>query len=160
VVLAPLGALQAISATPGQMFLATGNAALRLAWAVIYTLVIVSSYLAGLPWGILGVAGAYAIVMVPITLVGFWLALRLVDLRLAALGRALASTAAATTAMAAAVGLLQFGLRASGAGDVAVLAVCVPAGMAIYAALIKVLHPEALDDLIRVLPNPVRRVFS
>jgi len=160
IVLAPLGALQAISATSGQMFLATGNAMLRLAWAVTYTIVIVASYVAGLPWGILGVAGAYAIVMVPITWIGFWLALRLVDLRMMALGRTLASTTVATLAMAAVVGLVQFGLRTAGAGDVVVLAVCVSAGVATYAVLIKLFHPEALDDLLRLLPAPVRRAIE
>jgi PST family polysaccharide transporter len=155
-VLAPLGALQAISATPGQVFLATGNAALRFWWSVAYTIIIVTSYFAGLPWGIVGVASAYAIVMVPITLVGFWLALRLIGLRLIALWQTLATTVAATAAMATVVSILQLGLRSAGAGDVAVLASCVFLGVTTYAALIWVFRPEALDDLIRLRPVGLR----
>jgi PST family polysaccharide transporter len=149
-VLAPLGALQSLGATPGQIFLATGNAALRLWWAVIYTIVIVLSFAAGLPWGVLGVASAYAIVMVPITLIGFWLALRLVDLRLFALWRTLASTISANAAMALVVGGAELWLRSTGAGDVVVLLVCVPLGAVVYAAAIWWLRPEALEDVLRL----------
>ena len=156
-VLAPLGALQAISATPGQIFLATGNASLRLWWSVAYTVIIIASYFAGLPWGILGVASAYAIVMVPITVVGFWLALRLVELGLLALWRTLASTLAAALAMAAVVGAVQLGIRSVGASDLNILLTCVPLGAATYAGLVWAIHPEALDDLFRLLPAGLRR---
>jgi O-antigen/teichoic acid export membrane protein len=155
-ILAPLGAMQSLGATPGQIFLATGNAALRLRWAVIYTTVIVASFAAGLPWGILGVASAYAVAMVPITLIGFWLALRLVDLRLGALGRTLAKTIAASAAMAVCVAGLALWLRSTGVGDVALLLACVPFGVAVYGGLVWALRPDALEDIVRVLPARLR----
>jgi PST family polysaccharide transporter len=155
-ILAPLGALQSLGATPGQVFLATGNAALRLGWAVIYTAIIVAAFVAGLPWGILGVAGAYAIVMVPISLVGFWLALRLVDMTLMALWHTLARTLAASVAMVAVVGGVELWLHAAGAGDLAILLVCVPLGVLVYGAVTWALRPEALDDVLRLLPAGLR----
>ncbi len=56
---------------------------------MIYTTIFVGAFFAGIPWGILGVASAYAIVTIPINLAGFWLALRLVNLELVDLWRTL-----------------------------------------------------------------------
>ncbi len=155
-ILAPLGALQSIVSTPGQVFLATGNAALRLWWAVTYTTIIVTSYVVGARWGIVGVATAYATVMVPISYAAFWLALRLVDLPMRALWTTLSKTVSASAVMAVAVAALELTMRAAGAGDLALLLSCVPLGVAVYAALIWVLRPEALADLFRLLPARLR----
>lgn len=151
-ILAPLGAMQSLGATPGQIFLVTGNAALRLWWAVAYTVVIVGSFFVGVSWGIVGVASAYAIVMVPITWIGFWIALRLIDFPLVAVWRTLRATVIATLAMALAVLGLGFVLAARGAGDLALLTACVPFGVVVYAAAIGLLRPEALDDVLRLVP--------
>ena len=118
---------------------------------MIYTVIIVASFAAGLPWGVLGVASAYAIVMVPITLVGFWIALRLVDLRLTALARTLARTIGANAAMAVAVGGAAAWLQSARAGDVRLLLVCIPLGVLVYGAAIWVRRPEALDDVLRLV---------
>jgi PST family polysaccharide transporter len=155
-ILAPLGALQSIVATPGQVFLATGNAALRLWWSVTYTTVIVASYVVGAHWGILGVATAYATVMIPISFVAFWLALRLVELPMRSLWWTLSKTVTATAAMGASVGAVELALRSAGAGDLTLLLACVPLGAASYAALVWMLRPEALADVVRLLPAPFR----
>lgn len=151
-ILAPLGALQSLVATPGQIFLATGNAALRLWWSVIYTSVILTSYFVGVRWGIVGLAAAYAIVMVPITVVAFWLALRLVDLGLGALGRALARVSGATGVMGLAVLAVEQPMLAAGFDDRLILAVCIPLGVLAYGAAVLVLRVEALEDLLRLVP--------
>jgi hypothetical protein len=98
-------------------------------------------------------ASAYAIVMVPINLAGFWLALRLVDLGLADLWRTLRRTAAATVGMGIVVTGLRIALDTLGAPDVVVLSLCIPFGMLAYAALTRALRPEALQDLFRLLPS-------
>jgi PST family polysaccharide transporter len=152
-ILAPVGLLQSIGATPGQLFLARGKAALRFWWSVVYTTIILAAFLAGVPWGIVGMASAYAIVMVPINLAGFWLALRLVDLGLADLWRTLRRTAAATVGMGIVVTGLRIALDTLGAPDVVVLSLCIPFGMLAYAALTRALRPEALQDLFRLLPS-------
>jgi PST family polysaccharide transporter len=151
-ILSPMGALQSLTATPGQVFLATGNAALRLWWAVIYTTLIVASFIVGSHWGILGVASAYAAVMVPISFAAFWLALRLVGQPMRALWATLSKTIAASAAMAAAVVALELALRSAGASDLAILIACVPLGAAVYVAVVWLLRPEALADLLRLVP--------
>lgn len=151
-ILAPLGALQSIVATPGQIFLATGNAALRLWWSIIYTTLILASFWVGVRWGIVGVASAYSIIMVPISAVAFWLALRLVDLPLTALGRALWKTTAAALAMAAVVQGVGMLLAGRGVDDWIVLVVCIPLGVATYAAGVFGLRVEAIEDVLRLVP--------
>jgi PST family polysaccharide transporter len=155
-ILAPLGALQSIVATPGQVFLATGNAALRLWWAVTYTTIIVASYVVGAHWGLLGLASAYATVMIPISFVAFWLALRLVDLPMRALWWTLSRTVVASAVMGIAVGGLELALRGIGAGDITLLLACVPTGAVSYLGLVWLLRPEALADVLRLLPAPLR----
>ena len=151
-ILAPLGAFSSLTATTGQVFLATGNAALRFGWAAIYTSIIVASFVIGANWGIIGVASAYTIAMVPIGLVGFRLALGLVGLPMRALWATLWKTTVASAAMAAVVSGVQMALRAAGAGNLTILLTCVPSGAGLYIALVWVVRPEALPDLLRVLP--------
>ncbi|MBY0400534.1 lipopolysaccharide biosynthesis protein, partial [Myxococcota bacterium] len=151
-ILAPLGAMQSIAATPGQIFLATGNAALRLWWSIIYTSLILLSFWIGVNWGIIGIASAYSIVMVPICAAAFWLALRLVDLPLSAIGRALWKTTAAALAMAAVVQGIGILLESRGFGDPVVLAVCIPLGVVSYGIGVAGLRVEAIEDVLRLLP--------
>ncbi len=154
-ILAPLGALQSIGATPGQIFLATGNAALRFWWSVIYTSTILTSFFVGVQWGIIGVTSAFSIVMLPISVAAFWLALRLVDLELIAIWRALEKVIAATLTMGVTVWVLEFALVRAGLGDWVVLAVCVPAGVIAYGATAWALRIEAIDDILRLIPERI-----
>ena len=124
---------------------------------MIYTTIFVGAFFAGIPWGILGVASAYAIVTIPINLAGFWLALRLVNLDLADLWRTLRRTTAATAGMGAGVAVLRLALEASGVRGVVVLSICIPVGMLIYAAMTRALRPEALQDLFRLLSPRIQR---
>jgi PST family polysaccharide transporter len=156
-ILAPLGALQSITATPGQIFLATGRAALRLWWSVIYSTLILASFFAGLPWGILGVASAYTIVMVPIAVVAFWLALRLVELPLSALWWTVWRSVTASVVMGGSVALLARAMQASDIPDALVLAASVPVGVVIYVGITWLLPPDALSDIHRLLPQAIRR---
>jgi PST family polysaccharide transporter len=155
-VLAPGGLLQGIGATPGQLFLAQGRATQRLAWSVAYTAVIVSAFLVGVRWGIFGVAAAYTLVMVPICIAGFWLALRLVRLRLLDLWRTLRGSLVSSVCMGLAVALLRVGLETFGCSRVAVVVVCVPVGIALYVLINRWLRPDALLDVHRLLPKGLR----
>lgn len=151
-ILAPLGAMQSIVATPGQIFLATGNAALRLWWSIVYTSVILASFWVGVRWGILGIASAYSTVMVPISAAAFWLALRLVDRPLSDLVRALWKTTAAALMMAVVVQGVGILLERQGFADLAVLVICIPLGVATYGLGVVGLRVEAIEDVLRLLP--------
>ncbi len=156
-ILAPVGLLQSIGATPGQLFLARGKAGLRFWWSVVYTTLIVAAFLVGVPWGIIGMASAYAVVMVPINIAAFWLALRLIDLHLTDLWRTLRRTTLAVVVMGAAVTLARLALVATGAHDVVVLAICIPLGVVVYFSMIRLVSPAVLQDLLRLLPLSIQK---
>ncbi|MGH7463399.1 MAG: oligosaccharide flippase family protein, partial [Longimicrobiales bacterium] len=155
-ILAPLAMLHALGALPGQLFLACGRAAFRLWWSVIYTTVIMAAVTLGLRWGIRGVATAYAAVMVPIIIIAFQLALHMVGLGLLAWWKTLRLTLAAAIGMAAMVSTLQFMLDRLDLPPGFMLATDVTAGIASYVLLIRLLRPEALYDVQKILPESLR----
>jgi PST family polysaccharide transporter len=156
-IMAPVAMLTAMGATTGQIFLASGKAAFRFWWSIVYTTVIVIGVAVGVRWGIQGVAAALAIVMVPINVVAFWLALRLVRLGLGDLWRALWSTAALTASMVVLVTVLRVALTRAQLAAAFVLAICVAAGALFYVVGVRRFPPHALNDLYDVLPAAVRR---
>lgn len=60
-ILAPLGAISSIQTTVGQIYLAKGRADWMFWWGIVSGVLRVVSFLIGLPWGVVGVAAAYAI---------------------------------------------------------------------------------------------------
>lgn len=63
-VLALTGIVQSLVTVGGSLFLAAGRGDLALRWSVIPLVVCTIAFVVGLPWGILGVATAYAIATV------------------------------------------------------------------------------------------------
>lgn len=90
-VLALLSAIQPLASTTGGVFAATGQAR-RLFWlGVVNSAIMISGMVAGLPYGIVGVAAGYALAYTALSFpLTMWLALRTIDARpigfLAALG--------------------------------------------------------------------------
>jgi PST family polysaccharide transporter len=156
-ILAPVGMLTALGATPGQLFLALGKSGLRFWWSVAYTTLIASAVLLGVTGGIQGVAVAYATVIVPINVAAFWLALRLVQLRLNALWSELRATFMLSGLMGGAVIALRLVLSALQVPQAMALMLCIAAGAAVYVAGARVVSPRALADLYQLLPAGARR---
>lgn len=156
-ILAPVALLSALGVSTGQIFLACGRADLRFAWCLVYTALIIAAVVVGVQWGIHGVAVALAIVLVPINIASYWLALRLVNLGLGVLWRTVRTTAALTTAMAIVVSIKRVALDAVGAPEELTLFVCVAGGIACYVAGARRFPPRALRDLFELLPDGLRR---
>jgi PST family polysaccharide transporter len=88
-VLAPVGLVQSVVTTVGQIYMAKGRTDLSFRWNLVAGVILVSSFLIGVRFGILGVATAYSIaflglIMAPTLLIAF----RLIGLRLRDFGRA------------------------------------------------------------------------
>ena len=95
-ILAPVGLVQSIGATVGAIYQAKGKTDWMLRWGIGTGVLTVIAFLCGLPWGVAGVAGAYAIASLFFIYPGFSIPFRLIDLkfihmlrelRLALLGR-------------------------------------------------------------------------
>ena len=61
-ILAAVGAMQSVGSTVGQLYLAKGRADWLFRWGITAGTLTVLSFLLGIPWGIIGVATAYALV--------------------------------------------------------------------------------------------------
>jgi lipopolysaccharide exporter len=151
VIMAPIGALQAVNYSVTLVYQVKGRTDLLFRWSVFSGTLMVAAYVVGLAWGVLGVVAAYAIVIVLLTPVAYILPFRLIEMRWRDFAAALVPYVAATSVMVAFVLGLQWVLRAVSADDLAVLLASVGTGAAVYAAMLLVWRPPALGDLARLL---------
>ncbi len=148
-VLAPVGLIQSILTTVGHIYVATGRTDLMFRWSCLFVSLIVLGFIAGLPWGIQGVATAYAIVAFATAIPTARPACRLIHLPLRSLGRALGPGVKCTLAMTAFIvplrALLVFALPGQ---PLLTLAVCTVFGAGSYFALMGLLRPPVLEDVL------------
>ncbi len=156
-ILAPAGILAALGVTTGHLFLAKGKATLRLYWALIGAGVTMAAVVIGVSGGIRGVAIALACVRLPLTIVGFALALRLVRLSVLDLWRTVRATLVLAVIMGAAVAALRWMLLQTMLLPIAVLLICVVFGAVVYLAGARMHPPRALNDCYRLLPASLQR---
>jgi PST family polysaccharide transporter len=148
--LVTVGALQAIASPVANVYLAKGKSQWLFWWNVGSGIVIVASFFVGVQWGLVGLAAAYAIVTVPLT-VGFLLMpFRLIRLDVGDVLASVTPIAAATAVMVATVLGVRVILETAGYTARQVLAVTVPVGIVSYAVIIVAGRPRSLGDLVRV----------
>lgn len=106
--LAPAAFVGTFGVASGWAFVALGRTDRQLRWNVVSTIVTVGAFVAGLPWGALGVAAAFSVVQVLERWPAMWYCYRGTFLRLSDLGRTLARPAVASVGATAGT----MGLRA------------------------------------------------
>jgi O-antigen/teichoic acid export membrane protein len=102
-ILAPVGMVQSIVTTVGQIYMAKGRTDLMFKVGSTAIILFVISFFVGLPWGTRGIASSYAICNALVVLPLLHIPFRLIDLRLIDLWHALKGIAASTVLMAAVV---------------------------------------------------------
>ncbi len=147
-ILAPVGLLQSLTTTVGHIYVATARTDLMFRLGFLCSSITVCGFLAGLPWGIRGVAIGYAVVFalifVPALAVGF----RVIALPLTSLWMAIWPGVQSTAVMLAVVIPLRYALIAvTGDRPLPVLAVCTITGAATYFAMMAWLRAPVLQDL-------------
>lgn len=145
--MAPAGALGAMLSAVNTLYSAKGRADLMFRWGVASGVFTLAGFAVGLQWGLVGLAVAYLIVTVVQTPVGFWIALRLVDLPLRRLLRALVPYFVMTAVMALAAWAAVYGSDAAGASSWASLLLGIGAGGIVYLGLALLWRPPAFGDL-------------
>lgn len=150
-ILAPVGMLHSLHFTVGAIYTAKAKGRALLWWGLGSGVITVAAYFAGLPWGIEGMATAYAIAAVLLTYPAFAIPFRFIGLRVHELWRAVQPVALMTAIMAVVVLLSRWGVRALGGGDGAELAVGVAMGAVCYGALTLASRPAALADVRRLV---------
>ena len=151
---APLGMLQSIGTTQGQIFLAKGRADWMFRLGIVRGIIIVCGFLIGVRWGVLGVAESYALIIVVMWVPTAWIAFKLVDqLEIRDLFGVLMPHAGRASVMALVVTGCRIALERAGVGGATVLSASVVLGIVTYVALVIYTQPRVLDDCCRLLPH-------
>jgi PST family polysaccharide transporter len=79
-IFAPVGLVQSIVATVGAIYVVKGKTGLLFKWGVFSGSMAAVAFVVGLPWGIVGVAGCYALVSLVLAYPGMAIPLRLIGL--------------------------------------------------------------------------------
>ena len=149
-ILAPLGAVQSITTTVGSIYTAKGRTDWQLWWTIGAGLLIVLSFVLGLPWGILGVTASYAIMFLLLTYPTFAIPFRLIGLRVRDLGGVLWRPAACSIVMYAIVaGTVRW--LPPGMPGWLTLSLLVPLGAAVYFACSWAINRALLLEAISIL---------
>lgn len=102
-IFAPIGLVQSVSTTVGSIYMAKARAELLLKWGIGSACVVITSFVIGLRWGIVGVAASYAIASFALAYPGMAIPLRLIQLKVTAAVAVLWRPLACALIMAAAV---------------------------------------------------------
>lgn len=79
-ILAPIGAMQSIISTVGNLYQIKGKTDWMFRWSLFYTTITVSGFLIGIKWGVIGVAFAYLITNVLLLYPVFAIPLKLIKM--------------------------------------------------------------------------------
>lgn len=150
-ILAPCGLLHSLHFTVGPIYASKGAGRLLLLWGIASGLLTLVGYLAGLPWGITGVAAGYAVVVVLITYPTFAIPFRLIDLKVRALWSAVWPYTWMTAVMSIVVGSARLAGASIGASDAELLFGCAAVGAVTYLGLVAWRRPPAIADLLLVV---------
>ncbi len=157
-ILAPIGMIQCITTTTGQIYMAKARTDTMLHTGVWFSAIIVASFAVGLRWGALGVATSYAITFAIIAIPMLKIPFSLIDLRLRDLLSSLQSILLCTAVMALVVFALRRGMLHWTANPAYVTIACATAGAVVYLGLALLLRVSVIDDLLTMIRN--RRASS
>lgn len=160
-ILAAVGAIQSVGSTVGQLYLAKGRADWLFRWGVSAGALYVLSFVIGIPWGIIGVALAYALTNLLLSYPLFAIPFRLVrGLHLRDLVIELWPYTWCSLSMAMFVLSAERLLNAAGIPPTAIVMICIPIGALAYSVLALWHKPPALGDCARLAPAGIQPYFA
>ena len=146
-VLAWVGLLQSLQRMNGSVLQARNRARSLLVYAVVVVVASVIAFVVGLPFGILGVAIAYAISSTFVEPYYTWVTARSVGIGLRDVWHSLAGVVEAAVLMTVGVAVLKLFLLDQGVGTAMRLFVLVAAGIALYVPLCFWRSPQITEEL-------------
>jgi len=144
------GLIESVVMSAQWIFFARGRTGREFAWAVGVLLLTAVAVVAGLEYGVAGVAAAYLVRTALLALPTLVLALRLLHLPVVKLLRAVAPTAAATGFMVGGVLAARAALVSAGVGAWTLLLTEIAVGAAIYAGMLGAIGGEGLEEALRL----------
>jgi O-antigen/teichoic acid export membrane protein len=147
-VLALAGMAGAVGTTVGSLFLARGRSGLMLAWEVIASCVYILAIVAGLWWGLMGVAVAYTAASLALWPISHAVANRLIDLRMGPFLRALVPAAGLAAGLAGALAALRAAWGPdSASAHPGFLVICASVSLAVLGAGALLRRPAGLGEM-------------
>jgi PST family polysaccharide transporter len=142
-----VGTFQPFESLLGALFVARGFTRWFFWWGVIASVLTVASFVAGLPWGIVGVAEGYLISQILLTVFGVPVQCRKVDVSLPQLLNALALPTLAAVCMGVAVFIIKIVLAARGVSTPPlVFAASAATGCVCYGGMLLLLKKHFWDE--------------
>jgi len=120
-----------------------------------------SAFLVGIRWGMIGLIVGYLAASVPILYISQYFVNRLIDLKMVTFFRSLLPAFVCSACMAAVLGGIKyFGLNAIPVSHLVVLIILVPGGIAIYFALLSRFFPtEEIRDIYSTVTSSIKGKF-
>ncbi len=149
-----VGMLRSVMTTAYTIYLSTGRTQKMFRLSLVSTPLMVAAFATGLPWGIVGVAAAYAIVVVVMSYVNLRIALGIVGLRVRDFHAVLARPFAAAVVMGTAVWLVRsYLLEATSLDAAGRLACAVIIGILVYAIVAPVINRPQIRELRKLVSS-------
>jgi PST family polysaccharide transporter len=149
--LAPVGLMQSVGATTGQVYTAKGRAGLLFKWALGAAPIMTLGFAIGLRWGLQGVVVSYLITNTLLTYPLFRIPFSLIDLPIWVFVKALIPYGLVTGAMYVVVVILKHWLVARGIQPLPVLLVTVGTGAVFYLGLGWLARLSAFSEIAETL---------
>jgi O-antigen/teichoic acid export membrane protein len=146
-ILAWVGMLQSLQRLNSSILAARDEAHVLFRYSVIVLAVTLGAFVAGLPWGVVGVAAAYAIVSTGLEPYYTALTARALGVSVLDFVRALSGVAQAAVAMTAVVALVRLALVQAGTTAPIRLGLCIAVGVLVYVPLCLWRAPEVLEEI-------------
>ncbi|HVW83831.1 MAG TPA: MOP flippase family protein [Bryobacteraceae bacterium] len=148
-ILAPVGVIQSIQTTVGQIYITKGRTDWMFRWGIFSTVLVVTAFMIGVHWGILGVAAGYASVYFGVVAYwGFAIPFRLIGLKWTAFLAELLPGLASSAFMACGCLAWLYFLRMMGVSNPVVqLATTVLLGAGLYIGALLVSRARVLSHM-------------
>ena len=150
-ILSFIAPLSVVTSATSAIYQAKGRTHAMMLMAALDGAILVTAYVIGAQWGLVGVATAYLVAEVLWVYPQLAVPFRWIGLPVRRLVAALRPFALGSAVMAAVVFPLRVLLESGDFGWWPILGICVPAGVVVYGAVILALRPPAVDDLIAVV---------
>jgi len=156
-ILAPVAVAQALATLAQGTLMACGRAKATFWLTAVFTVIVLTAFIVGLEWGIIGVAGAYAVVAVPTTVVLVYLVARTLAASASEIMRALRGPLEATIAMVIATVGAEWVLRSQSVPAALRLIIVILVGAVVYTPICLLRVPAVRDELSLWLSGRRRR---
>lgn len=149
IILAPVGALQSVYSTSGNIYMAKGKTDWMFKWGLLYTTITIAGFIVGLKWGVIGVALSYLITNLLFLYPVFAIPFKLIDLRFTDFSKTFTRTV--LTVLLMCIVTISVNLFLDGFyGSVTKLIILIMVGSVSYLIFSRIFNWDKISDLLSI----------